>query len=167
MEFKNWLLFETTLNALYNSAIEAFPNTTKRQHVIHEINIDNINFIPFAGMKTLLVKATAKSKDKEYIPIILFKNINYYDSPTEGTVIIKKNNKNYYFKKPSIKENDVNIRCNCRDFEFRFNFYNHVDESLYGRKRAKYIGQGLFNINPQKMPGMCKHIMALIKNIEL
>ena len=65
----------------------------------------------------------------------------------------------YNFGKLSLENNDVLLRCNCNDFKWRFNFYDHIDKSLYGNKRKKYENLGGAPANPMKLPGMCKHIM--------
>ena len=65
----------------------------------------------------------------------------------------------YNFGKLSLENNDVLLRCNCNDFKCRFNFYDHIDKSLYGNKRKKYENLGGAPANPMKLPGMCKHIM--------
>lgn len=55
----------------------------------------------------------------------------------------------------------VVVVTRLKDFYWRFNYYDHIDHSLYGRKRKKYEGQGLWVANPKEMPGMCKHLMKM------
>ena len=56
---------------------------------------------------------------------------------------------------------DVHVRCTCADFMYRFNYYDHIDKSLFGRKRKKYEGKGLWEANPLELPGACKHLMKV------
>lgn len=163
MNFYNWFLQESTLPDLYQSTLSAFPNTTKRQHITNTIKITNINWVPFLGLKTLFVKGLAQNEGKEYNPIIVFKKVVYNEN--EQTSLIASNGKKYNLKQLSFDENEVLLRCNCPDFYWRFNFYNSEDKSLHGRKRAKYEGQGSWKANPLEYPGMCKHIMKLIKTL--
>lgn len=150
-------LFESSLEDLYQSAVEAFPNTRMRQHATHPIVITNLRWTPFVGMKTLFIKALAQNEGREYNPIILFKNVNYKGDQVK---IMSSDHREVSFDKLSMEHTDVNLRCNCKDFYWRFNYYDHVDKSLYGRKRAPYESTGRGQpANPFEMPGMCKHLM--------
>lgn len=147
---------ETSLNDLYASAVEAFPNTTKRQYATQPIIIEEIRWMPFVGMKTLFVKAEARNEDRHYNPIILFKNVNYGGT---GVKLRASDGLDYQFGRLSLESTDVLLRCNCNDFKWRFNYYNWVDKSLYGTKRSKYESLGGPPANPKHLPGMCKHLM--------
>jgi hypothetical protein len=164
MEFSNWLkLDESSATDLYQSAVAAFPNTAKRQHATQPIVITNLHWTPYIGMKTLFVKGLAQSEGKEYNPIVVFKNVNYRDAAGPNVVgLTASDNNEYFFEKLDLGDTDIVVRCNCPDFYWRFNYFDHIDGSLYGRKRAKY--EALYNpgsANPQEMPGMCKHLMKL------
>lgn len=164
MEFKTFL--ETSINTLYNSTVAAFPNTTMRQHATDPIVITNLKWVPFVGMKTLFIKGLAQNEGREYNSIALFKQVEYNDDRLTSTSIIASDNKEYQFNKLSLENNDVLVRCNCDDFFYRFNYYNHLDKSLYNRKRKKYESQGGPSANPKEMPGMCKHLIKLIKVLQ-
>jgi len=154
---------ESTLYDLHQSAVDAFPRTTKRQHSIDPIKIVQMEWTPFVGVKTLFIKGLAQNSisGKEYNPQILFKNILY--NTNADTRIIASDGLMYEYKKPSVVENDVLVRCSCPDFRWRFAYYNHLDHSLHGRKPAKYNSLGIGPpANPLEMEGMCKHLMKLI-----
>jgi hypothetical protein len=167
MDFSKWLLInESTANELFQSAVNAFPNTAKRQYAIDTINITSPKITPYKGMKTLFVKTLAQNEGKEYNPIIVFKNIRYVDGPGNNIVEVTVDDVQYFFEKPTAENNDVLLRCNCGDFFWRFNYFNHLDKSLQGRVRKKY--EALYNpgsANPRKMPGMCKHIMKSFRSL--
>ena len=166
MEFKTWI--ESSLDELKQSAILAFPNTTKRQHAIDEIEISNVKITPFLGVKTLYAKALAHNinNGNEYNSVILFKGLNYQEQKNNNNIEINVNGIHYYFNKLSLENTQVLLRCNCQDFKNRFHHYNHIDKSLQGPNRKKYIGQGLWEANPQKLPGMCKHIMKMVETLK-
>ena len=147
---------ESSLEDLYQSAVDAFPNTGLRQHATHPIVITNLRWTPFLGVKTLFIKALAQNEGREYNPIILFKNVNY---DGDQVTITDSNDREVSFDKLSMENTDVVLRCNCKDFYWRFNYYDHVDKSLYGRKRAAYESKGGKPSNPLELPGMCKHLM--------
>lgn len=166
MEFKEWIevLDEASLNKLYDQAVQAFPQTTKRQYATQPVLIEKINWTPYLGMNTLFVKAEARNADRHYNPMILFKGMTY---GTGDVDIMANNGQKVSFDKISPESTDALVRCNCDDFKWRFNYYNHLDKTLYGRKRAKY--EAKYNpgsANPTKSPGMCKHIMKMMEVLE-
>ena len=151
------LFAESSLEDLYQSAVEAFPHTTMRQHATDTIIITNLRWTPYLGMRTLFIKALAQNEGREYSPIILFKKVNYNSDEVK---IIDSAGKEYSFGKLSLENTDVVLRCNCADFFYRFNYYDHLDKSLYGRKRRKYESKGVGPpANPLELPGICKHLM--------
>lgn len=167
MNFRQYLN-ETSLNTLQNSAIDAFPRTQKRQHAVDEVRIDHINWTPYLGVKTLYVRGLAHNitNGKEYNPSVLFKGVRYHENnDADGLVPLRDNEgQEHLLEQLSFEENDVLLRCNCKDFYWRFNYFDHTDGSLYGRVRAPY--QALHNpgsANPREMPGMCKHLMKLMR----
>ena len=157
MDFK--IFVESTLNQLYKSAVDAFPNTAFRQHSVDPIKIAQLSIIPYKGMKTIYFKGLAQNEGREYNSTILFKSVKY-DTPN-SLRIMADDGLVYNIKKLSTGLNEVFLRCNCKDFYWRFHHYDFVDHSLYGKDRKKY--EGNYRINPKEMPGMCKHLMALAR----
>jgi hypothetical protein len=168
MKFSDWILNESNLTQLYNSSVVAFPNTKKRQHVVDDINLNGLSWLPYKGVKTLYVKGHTQNinNDHRHDPIILFKKVIYHDN--KGDNIIKLNDKNgkSFFINQLNDTNDVVIRCPCEDFKWRFNYTDNIDKSLYGRVRRKYNASNEpGSSNPKMMPGVCKHIMQMMKTM--
>jgi hypothetical protein len=169
MNFKEWIIEESSLSELYHSAVAAFPRTQKRQHATDPIKIIELKWTPFLGMKTLMVRGIAQSEHKMYSPIILFKNVKdfteaeinkNYISP--DLVTLSSDENTYYFNPLSSNTTEVLVRCNCNDFYWRGNFANYLDKSLQGRKRKKYESKGINPpANPDNAPMMCKHLMKM------
>lgn len=160
--FAQWLLLqESSLEDLYKSAVVAFPGTTRRQHAVDPIKISEVKWIPYLGTKTLLVRAIAESGNSVYNPIVMFTDVKYGSGDVSLAV---DDNKNYILEQLSMSENDVKIRCNCEDFYWRWNYWDHLDNSLYGRKRSPYEAKtNRGPVNPTESEGMCKHLMKLMK----
>lgn len=166
MDFHKFVkLEESTLLDLYKSTVDAFPRTEKRQHSIDTIKIVEMNFTPFLGMRTLLVRGLAKNIDnqKEYSTIVLFKGVEYRTSESANTVRLFTKGKVYLVESMSRSKNEVLVRCDCPDFYWRFNHYNKGDGSLYGRNRRKYESKGTgAKANPNEAQGMCKHLIKTV-----
>lgn len=159
-------LKESSLLDLYQSTVAAFPHTRKRQHSVDTIQIQEVNFTPFLGMRTLFVRGNALNEENgnTYTPIILFKDVIYHPQKDrdEWTELVASDGRNYVFERLERNINDILVRCNCPDFQWRFNYFDHEDRSLYGRKRKRYeavVAPG--SANPNQMPGMCKHLIKL------
>lgn len=154
---------ESSAADLYKSAVRAFPHTRMRQHATHPIMISDVRWVPFVGMKTLFVKGRAVNEGREYTPLVLFKKVNYKGQDVQ---LVASDGLEYELAKLSLENNDILVRCDCHDFQWRFNYYNHLDKSLYGIKRKKYEGHGGPPANPKEMPGMCKHLMKFLNVLE-
>lgn len=158
------MFIESSLLQLYDSSVKAFPKTKKRQFATDPIKIVKLEWIPFLGVKTLFIKSRAQNESKEYNSIILFKNVNYSKKFKNNFFELNASNGKKYFIEKISPEKDVLLRCNCPDFNWRFKHFNYLDKSLFGRDGKKY--EAIFNpgsANPQELPGMCKHIIKLIK----
>ena len=150
------MLTESSVNDLYQSAVAAFPGTTKRQHAIDPVRIVQLSWTPYVGLNTLFIKGLAENAGRNYKTLALFKNVTY----GSGLPVVV-NDKEYLIEPISAENTDVVVRCDCKDFYWRFNYYDHLDHSLYGRKRSQYEGKGLWKANPMEMAGMCKHLMKM------
>jgi len=160
-------LNELTSLELYNSTVNAFPRTTRRQNSIDMIKIIEMSFLPYLGMKTLFVKGLAKNIDnqKEYNTVLLFKNVKYPSRGSKDTIkLIASDNKTYIMEMINPSLNNVLVRCDCKDFYWRFNYYNSINGSLNGRKRGHYESKrnGIV-ANENKAPGFCKHLIKTIR----
>jgi hypothetical protein len=158
------LFVESSLNELYRSAVEAFPHTTKRQHATHTIEVTNLVWTPFIGMKTLMVKGLAQNEGKEYTCYMVFKNVLYHpDRDDVGLVEVRDiTGAQYLLERLSLEDTDVLVRCSCPDFAWRFNYSDHLSHDLMGRKRKKY--EAIHNpgsANPNNDKGLCKHLMKM------
>ena len=159
------MLNESSIIDLYNNSLEAFPKTTKRQYAIDPIKIKKLDWVPFLGVKTLFIKSYAQNESKEYNSIILIKNVNYSNNLKNNFFELSASNgKTYFIERLSLVDNDVLLRCNCADFKWRFKHFNKLDKSLFGKDGSKY--EAIYkpgSANPQKLSGMCKHLIKLVK----
>lgn len=158
-----WL--EASLEDLYKGAEKAFPETRKRQFSTDTIVVENLYWVPFQGVKTLFVKATVKNEGRKHESIILFKGVKYKEREGRGAVPLRTSTgKEVFVEQISAREDDVLVRCSCKDFYWRFLHFNKNEGCLYGRDRAKY--EALKNpgsSNPNETAGLCKHLIKMVK----
>ena len=164
MNFKLW---ESTFDDLFDSAVVAFPNTKMRQHATDPIHVAGFKWTPFPGVRTFLLRSVATNEDRQYRPLILFKNVIYKDGPGPGVLGLRISiNETRYIEKLTPDHHHILVRCDCPDFFWRFNYYDYVNRSLYANKRKKYENKGGPPANPKKLPGMCKHLMKMMYTMQ-
>jgi len=160
---RTWI--ETSLKGLYDGSVEAFPNTTRRQHSTDTVRVEGLRWVPFEGVGTLFVKALVRNEDRKNEPIILLKGVRYRQGPSGGVVTVRASNgREFHMESSSFADDDALVRCTCQDFRWRFCHWNGVDRSLFGRDRRRYearLRPG--SSNPDELPGMCKHLMKMAK----
>lgn len=156
---------ETSLKALHDAAVAAFPDTSMRQHATDSVRIEGLRWVPFEGVRTLFVKAVANNEGRKNESIVLFKGVRYREGRGRGVVpIAASTGKDFYVEAISLSDNDALVRCTCKDFRWRFSHWNRVDGSLFGRGGRKYeAGVRPGESNPEESPGMCKHLMKMAK----
>jgi len=64
----------------------------------------------------------------------------------------------------SIYRHKVQVRCGCKDFYFRFGWYLKTNNAFYGSGPKPYQRKTTWwpSVNPQKIPGMCKHLWNVV-----
>lgn len=168
---KKYFFNESTVKELYDTTVKAFPKTLKRQHLVDLIDITELRWTPYVGMKTLYIKGVAHSEEslKDYDTIFVIKNINYNTNnlSKDKIVEIKSSDGRIVLFEKFNEEKDVLVRCNCQDFFWRWNYTDHLDKSLQGRVRRKY--EAIHNpgsSNPLELPGLCKHLIKSFQIIQ-
>ena len=60
----------------------------------------------------------------------------------------------------------VKVRCSCPDFTWRFGPYNYEHRALLGKKYPLYTKKtNRPPVNPDHIPGLCKHLMSVVQSI--
>lgn len=162
------LVEDSTPQELERNIKIGFPETKKRQHVTQPVKIAQIKYTPYPKEGELRVSAVATNGQNQYTPVILFNEVIFEPEDTAiNTTFLASNNEEYNVKKIHLKGNTVKLRCNCLDFYHRFATWNFNDDSLYGPKPPPYPRKTNTRppVNPMKVPGICKHLLKLIKTL--
>lgn len=171
------LLFERTMNSLVTVTRQNFG--TGRDDRSNVVKINNIRYIPSVQQGWLEVRCDTSSgtSGETYETVIRFDGVGFVDretfnnstndpsakvvdlTGTDGSV--------YYARYDNAKSLDVQVRCTCEDFRWRFAPYNHGDGSLYGNPPPPYSKKtDKPPVNPMKTPGVCKHLRKLKTELE-
>lgn len=164
------LLEQSTVSDLEQNTTKFTPITRKRQHAVDEIRITTLETLPYVGMKTLRITAIASSSGKNYTPKLLFTKVEYQGESTNENITFTGKDGNEYNMTPiNLADSNVQVRCDCMDFYWRFASYNAKDKSLVGGAPKPYQrvpGSNRGPSNPQQIPGLCKHLIATIKALK-
>lgn len=146
---------------------QGFPHTKKRQHATNEVTVSNVQYMPYLGMKMLHVKSISSSNGHQYQQALQFLRVDFDDQKQPDNATFQASDgADYHIKPLQLSGHNVKVRCNCLDFYYRFANYNSQDKSLVGRPPPPY--QRKTNrppVNPDQVPGMCKHLLKLVDNL--
>lgn len=132
-----------------------------------DIRVFDLNVKPIVASNLLRFEANAESQSKpsRYNLVILFGNQVFSDkkSPTFPNQVPYQK-RSIFIPRPS--ENDqVQLSCSCRDFQFRFSNPLANRGALVG-KPLQYTpvpGSNRPSVNPKHTMGLCKHLWAFLK----
>lgn len=118
--------------------------------VIEDYVISNVLVKDMKGVRCKLVSAEVMSDDRK-----LYKAVIQVSHADEGVS----------------EDSDVTVRCSCQSFRFWFGEANRRAHVLFGTKMPKYTPVPDHKRqrpkqppkNPKHIPGMCKHVILLMK----
>lgn len=163
------LLFETTIDDMESNIEIGFPKTKKRQHIVNTINVISVKYLPMIGMKTLRVNGIVNSPNGKYTPTIMFLKVNFENTSTDDNVsLVSATGDKFNITKIDKNNSNIKVRCNCMDYYFRFSVFNFNDNSHILPKPKTYVRKtdSYPPVNPNKVPGVCKHILKLVNYLE-
>lgn len=165
LSYKEYLAELTVKDVVDGTAKFRFPVDKYPQSQF--IKIKKIQ--PYIGTKLLTFSGEAPSFTRNgeagYNQIIVFKNVEFSEEEPE----IDKDKWKYldeykvWYKKPGLDDNDIQLRCGCPDQRFRFQYALKLNKALFGNliKYTKKTNRP--PLNPDNIPGVCKHNYNFIK----
>ncbi len=161
---------ESSLQSLETNIKRGFPNTKKRQYATGTVQIPNMKMTPYVPSQALLVDAQATNEGRRNNPQIFFRGIVFEPEETQTNVTFTGSDNQEYNIVQAVPINieNVQVRCTCLDFHYRFAQQNARDGSLYGPAPPKYKRKTETRppANPMKVPGMCKHLLKLEEELQ-
>lgn len=158
----------STQQQLVTNIERVWPQTRKRQNATNEVNITKLEYIPYIGTKLLHVRSQSVSNGHPYQQALQFVNVAFEDADTPENATFKATDGTDAHVQPIVLSNtNCKCRCNCMDFYYRFAAYNAQDRSLVGRAPKPYIRKTETrpSVNPDQVPGMCKHLLKLTETL--
>lgn len=97
-----------------------------------------------------------------------FPSVKLSEEPKKGYEIPIKDKRGFTYYCPQLSEHTpILVRCSCPDFRFSFMWEDYAEKSLQGR-RISYQRKTTTRPprNPDGIPGVCKHLIAVINKLE-
>jgi hypothetical protein len=112
---------------------------------------------------------TPSSRDDDYEQILEFYWVELSREKDRGhQVLVKtKSGKSGYIKKLDRRNYPIAVRCSCQDYRFTWARANQLAGAFTGPKFPAVKVKGTRGPrNPQNMPGVCKHLMGVFKELK-
>lgn len=168
LTFKEWLFEKSTIPQLDAKARQAFPHTKKRHNDVNSVNVmPGTFFAPNVPKNELTVDTRTKSRSGNvHTTRIIFYRVNYAQPGTPNTTQLP--DMDVAVEPIKLNAETARVACDCMDFRFRFANHNHRDDSLAGEPPPAYQpvpGSNRGPANPAALPGLCKHLMAVVRDL--
>lgn len=163
-------LFEDlTIPQLQQNVQRGFPNTKKRQHDTGSVRVDRFKYTPFKANKLLKIEAlTVSTNSNKHNTVVELRNVVFEngDSP-DNVTIISGDGQQTSFQPIPLNITNVGVSCNCADYIMRFAPFNLNNNCHIGTIPPRYIRKTTTRpeVNPQHVPGMCKHLLRMVECI--
>jgi len=172
MNFKEYIIESSMPTTLLNESssvtpeqayewTEQFDNGKYIQNA-KSVHLLNVDVILTPGVRTLRAKAESQTRR---FPYIEFYNVMFTDTEGEGYTkqIRTASNKIYYLQPMDFDKQKIAVRCTCPDFYFTGSFWLKQKGALAFTRRKTYRRKTTWwpPRNPQHIPTLCKHLVAL------
>ena len=175
------ILLERTMNSLVSVTSANFGGGRRQR--ANQVQIRNIQYTPSIQQGILRIECeTFSGGQNKYKTVIQLENVEFIDDSRFNFLqgaeardsakynthqFVATDGSTYYASYDRVKSLDVKVSCNCKDFRWRFAYYNSGDDSLYGNPPDPYVSQtDRPPANPSKTPGVCKHLIKLKNELE-
>jgi len=151
-------------------AVNYTASIRDKQYSTGKVNTVDYRYLP--REKQLYIQATNRSADKTrlYRTTIVFEGITNSDVPDKNHPIpysSKGQGIELYLKTIMVRDR-IRTRCQCQDYYFMWEFWNKQNKALVGPHKT-YVRvsppSGRPPVNPAEAPGLCKHLLVLIKKL--
>lgn len=162
----------TTLKKIYS-------DLSKFQRVANDyptLKVKNLESTPFVKDERIIYKANIIGEKKPKKPVQLytayieFQDVVFTETKDNDYSIKEINRgKKIYHKPITVDRRNIQLRCNCADFGFRFSKQLYDVEGLIGmyRKYKRVPGSTRPPVNPNDYLGVCKHLHNFIEHLKI
>ena len=121
--------------------------------------VKNLNLRYMRSVKTMTFTGTVRSHEKitSYNIILTFLRVNEHENLTEEEI------SQGFQPKPSLADNELQVRCTCPSYRFRFDRANRDHRAGTGARFPMYVRKtNRYPNNPRNLPSFCPHVQEFI-----
>lgn len=139
-----------------------------RKNRASKVTVAHSVFIPYINDNYLEVEAETRTDNGKYITRIVFENVVFKNEEDNRTAsIVAADGTEYFFNRINRTRSNVKVSCTCLDFHYRFASFNHKADALASDPPEPYVKKtDRPPVNPAKVPGLCKHIIRLVQELD-
>ena len=121
----------------------------------------DLNYNPNTKIITFSGEIQSSKGTHGYEILVTFHGINPTDGLTEEEMM------QGYMPKPTLADDDIQVRCGCPSYRFRFDKANQINSASTGKGFKPYhrISDRAPN-NPHDLPGICYHIIEFVDYLQ-
>lgn len=137
------------------------PRDPDKKYSKHKVT--KLETLAAPGIKSLTHKAVVKGSTSDYLTVVQWFGVDFQENQKDGLVPVGFQKKLLFHRKPSVRQNEVKLKCSCDDFRFTFEkplFDSKALIGTYRRYRRKTVDHPVRN-QPESN-GYCKHLHSLI-----
>lgn len=159
-------LLEATYDQLYQQTVSAFPKTHKRQHVVGDVRVQKLQYVPYPEAGRLGINSVTKTTNGDMHQQRMV--IEGVDFDANGTAqVVGSVGRPVPLVPINLFDSNCKVNCNCMDFYWRFATWNAGDGALDGKAPPPYVKKtDRPPVNPSQSPGLCKHLIAVFDRME-
>lgn len=163
------LMLEMTLYQLDRSTINGFG--PEREVRANRVQVNKVTFTPSQGKSGTQLNVSANIRGTTglpYVSTIVFQKVQTEPEDLPTNITVKgTDGQDIHLTSVSLNGSNVQVRCTCLDFYWRFAVWNHRKNSLYGPPPDPYVKTTERPpVNPSQKPGVCKHLYKLIQKLK-
>lgn len=124
--------------------------------------IEGLDLRYMKGMKTMTFTGVIHSHERPiaYTVMLTFKRVDEHENLTPEEI------EQGYQPKPSLSNNDLQVRCSCPSYRFRFDQANRDHSAGTGARFPFYLRKtNRKPNNPRNLPSFCPHVQEMINKL--
>lgn len=161
------LISEALYRTLYDKTLSTFPETDRLSNS-KRVQILTAQYIPHFDNDVLEIVASTKTSTSKYNTKVMFDKVQFMDTNYDDKALKLQTYDGVFYIRPIYMSRvNVKVSCSCLDFHYRFAVWDHKAKALVGNPPPPYVKKtDRPPVNPNKTPGVCKHLMALFDKLK-
>lgn len=146
----------------WNELLRNTPKVTPNYNFGATNKVFNLDVKYQAGIKAITFYGSIRSahSSEVYHMQVSFSRIDTTEGLTDNEIL------EGYLPKPSLAKHDIQVRCDCASYRFRFDEANHENRASLGKFGIYHRKTNRKPNNPRNLPGICYHLIEFVDYLQ-